>query len=343
MCGLAGIIIKDVKRTKGQMADIRNLAGELLISAEVRGNHATGLAIIDRDGEYLIHKKPLSAKELVATDDFLASTELIENKTGAVIGHTRYATQGSPKVNRNNHPIRAGSVIGAHNRWVANDDELFSKYGLDRFAEVDSEVLFRMINSAETPETFMKDMLKNVSGKVSMVWADVEYPEYVYVFKGNNPLSMVYLKSLKIFVYGSTMEIVEEAMKYAGLKGYKPYGIKKWTVIRINTKTFKMLKTNDVKIKKHITQKSYGYLNRYDSYGYGWNYSSEYGGYWCSNTKTSKKGKKAVSNELGTKKGDCGTVSGYVPRYSYRDKLVKSNDGSQIKLFEFKNKKKGNK
>jgi len=332
MCGLAGIVIKEEKRNAGQMASIRHLAGELLMSAQVRGDHATGLAIIDRDGQYLIHKRALPAKELVATDEFEAAIALIDENTGAVIGHTRYATQGSPKISKNNHPIRAGSVIGAHNGWVSNDDELFSKYGLKRFAEVDSEVLFRMLDSAETPDDFYKDMLKNVQGKVSMVWADVEYPEHVYIFKGNNPLEMVFIKSLGVYAYASTLEILKEALLYGGIIKYRRAKIKDWTAIRIDTKTFNMVKTGGVKIQKAKKRTTYYNTGGYN-YGSGWTYSEKYGGYLYTSHETPK---TKVAKESDT-------VDGYVPRYSYRDKLVKTDDGSQIKMFEFKNKKKGNK
>ena len=331
MCGLAGVIIKDKNRSAGRMADIQNLVSELLVAAEVRGNHASGMAIVDRTGEYLIHKRPMSATVMTKTDDYNAALDLVDENTGAVIGHTRFATQGSPKVNKNNHPIRAGNVIGAHNGWVSNDDELFEKYNLKRFAEVDSEVLFRMIDSADTPETFFKDMLKNVSGKVSMVWSDVEKPEYVYVFKGNNPLEMVHIKSLGILVYASTNKILYNAIKWAGMNRMKreKVELKDWTVMRINTGDFQYKKTGGIKIAAPVVRK----YSAYDAY------SGKYNGYsWGGNTTYTK-----PKNKPKTAKNGCDTVQGFVPRYSYKDKMVKTADGSQVRIFDFNNKKKGGK
>jgi len=323
MCGLAGIVIEEKKRTESEMSEIQNLTGELLSAAQVRGAHASGMAIVDRDGAYLIHKRPMAAKVMVRTKEFNEAVDLIDKSTGAVICHTRYATQGSPKVNRNNHPIRTGTVIGTHNGWVSNDDELFAKYDLKRFAEVDSEVLFRMIEKSETPETFFDDMLKNVSGKVSMVWADVEKPEYVYIFKGNNPLEMVYIRRLGIIAYASTWEILIDALKWSGIgNGFERMEMKRWSVTRINTKTFKMKKTNDVKIR----------IPKPVSYHYGSN--------WNSGLHTRSIPFSAKSKKTANKGKYDGTIAGFVPRYTHQDTLA--TDGSVVKTVNF-DKKKGSK
>ena len=58
------------------------------------------------------------------------------------MGHTRYATLGSPSINSNNHPIRTGNTIGTHNGSIYNHKELFQKYNMTRFAQVDSEAIF---------------------------------------------------------------------------------------------------------------------------------------------------------------------------------------------------------
>ena len=50
--------------------------------------------------------------------------------------------RGGERINRNNHPIRAGDVIGTHNGTIYNADYLFRRFKLPRFAQVDSELLF---------------------------------------------------------------------------------------------------------------------------------------------------------------------------------------------------------
>ena len=68
----------------------------------------------------------------------------------ALLGHTRWRTRGDPGNNANNHPIRAGDIVGTHNGTLYNADALFRRLRLPRFAEVDSEVIFRMAQRCTT-------------------------------------------------------------------------------------------------------------------------------------------------------------------------------------------------
>ena len=61
-----------------------------------------------------------------------------------LLGHTSWRTRGDERVNHNNHPIRAGEVIGTHNGTICNADYLFRRWKLRRFAEVNSGALFWM-------------------------------------------------------------------------------------------------------------------------------------------------------------------------------------------------------
>ncbi len=65
----------------------------------------------------------------------------VDNHTTILMGHTRWRTRGSEANSRNNHPIRAGIIIGTHNGTIYNADYLFRRLGLPRYAEVDSELL----------------------------------------------------------------------------------------------------------------------------------------------------------------------------------------------------------
>tara|TARA_B100000315_G_C14578735_1_gene589299 strand:- start:2275 stop:3195 length:921 start_codon:yes stop_codon:yes gene_type:complete len=250
MCGLAGMFLKNANRSKADYNLIGEVISSLLVEASIRGRHATGLAIVDRDGGNTIRKSPVSAERFVSLYNYKQALNWIDNRTGALIGHTRYATKGSPLRNRNNHPIKAGTVIGTHNGSVWNDDELFDKYNLERYAEVDSEVLFRMFDVAGDDNQFFDDMLPNVRGVVSAVWSDLEFPEHVYVFKGNNPLEMVYIKDLKAYAYASTVEILLDGLEAVIPDAIvKPVKIPKWSVMRINTSNFK-IKTNSARISR---------------------------------------------------------------------------------------------
>ncbi len=75
----------------------------------------------------------------------------IDNRTTVLLGHTRRRTRGDERINRNKHPIRAGDIIGTHNGTIHNADYLFRRFKLLRFAQVDSELLFRPADRAFRP------------------------------------------------------------------------------------------------------------------------------------------------------------------------------------------------
>ena len=289
MCGLVGIISKkDDSRTMFEGHKMVSSFVEMTKSANTRGGHSTGFAIIQRDGDYLLCKRDKDAYRFFLDRSVLNALEFVDHKdTSAIIGHTRYSTQGSPKNNENNHPIRANNTIGTHNGSVWNDDELFEKFGLDRFAEVDSEVLFRLYDYSENFKDFI-DKLKLVEGNVSMVWQDLEFPEYVYLFKGNNPLEIAYVPSLKCYAYGSTREIVKSGFS----DELRWVEVKPNTLLRVNTNTLKINRT-DARIKEGT--------NRY------FRFDSKIGASVQVKPKSCKPKKK--------------THTRFIPRYSYRDRI----------------------
>ena len=239
MCGLAGVILQNKSRTEDEMSLVTAGFERMLKSANTRGGHATGFALIDNQGNYSIHKRNVNAHQFLLMPETQMTLDSVTTDDILIMGHTRYATKGSPKINRNNHPIRAGHTIGTHNGWVRNDDELFDKFDLDRFAQVDSEVIFRMYNNADSVDDFIDNRLSLIQGKLCIVWTDLERPEYVYIVKANNPLEMVYIPSLNTIAYGSTNEIVKAGFSH----NIKPIEVKPNTMLRINTDTLSIRKT----------------------------------------------------------------------------------------------------
>jgi len=240
MCGLVGIINKkDDSRTMFENHQIKESFIKMTKKANSRGGHSTGFVLVQRDGNYILVKRNMNAHSFFLESSVQNALDFIDNDTSAIIGHTRFSTQGNPRYNENNHPIRTNQIIGTHNGSVYNDDELFHKFDLERFAEVDSEVLFRLYDYSDNFKDFI-EKLKLVKGRVSMVWQDLEFPEYVFLFKGNNPLEIAYVPSLKCLAYGSTREIVESGFS----NELRWIDIKPNTLVRVNTNTLKLLKVD---------------------------------------------------------------------------------------------------
>ena len=107
MCAVFGFL--DYKG-KISNAVLKKLVHYLSVAAEVRGTDATGIAYV-RDGSIVTYKKPKPAHKVKL---------FFPRDTGAVIGHTRFTTQGSEKRNCNNHPFEGHSNTthsSPHCRW----------------------------------------------------------------------------------------------------------------------------------------------------------------------------------------------------------------------------------
>ena len=117
----------------------------------------------------------------------------IDNRATLLLGHTRWRTRGDEQVNENNHPIRAGDILGTHNGTIYNANTLFRRFQLRRYAEVDSELLCRAGRAARggsIDTVRFKDRLRFCRGQMAAVLASRLDPETVLVLKGNKPLEL---------------------------------------------------------------------------------------------------------------------------------------------------------
>ena len=169
MCGLAGVIFGRKRRRAEEREHLAWLFTRLLVMSEGRGPHATGVAWLNRDGEHRLFKRPVSAGQFVIDKTFHEVLAGIDNRTTVLLGHTRWRTRGDERINRNNHPIRAGDVIGTHNGTIYNADYLFRRFKLRRFAQVDSELLFRLAaraaRSGQMDVEWFKERLRRCRGQ----------------------------------------------------------------------------------------------------------------------------------------------------------------------------------
>lgn len=207
MCGQAGIILGQKKRRGDERDHLAWLFTQLLVLNEPRGPHATGVAWLKRDGEHRLFKRPVRATRLVGDKAFHEVLAGIDNRTTLILGHTRWRTVGDEQVNENNHPIRAGDILGTHNGTIYNADYLFRRFRLPRFAEVDSELLCRLAGHAARNgridiESF-KGHLTFCRGQMTAVMASRRDPETVLVLKGNMPLEMRLNRRHRAVLYAS--------------------------------------------------------------------------------------------------------------------------------------------
>jgi len=233
MCGLAGVIFGKKRRRAEERDHLAWLFTRLLVLSESRGPHATGVAWLNRDGEHRLFKRPVPAGQFVTDKAFQEVLAGMDNRATLLVGHTRWRTRGDERINRNNHPIRAGDVIGTHNGTIYNADRLFRRLRLRRFAEVDSEILFRLADRAfrdETPdlERFKRD-LALCRGQITAVLASRRRPGTVLVLKGNKPLELRIHRRHRAVLYASDPAFLDAVL--ADERGWRPLPLEPMTML----------------------------------------------------------------------------------------------------------------
>jgi len=241
MCGLTGIILGNKDRTEEDFEWIKESLTTLLIRSQARGPNATGIAVIRRDGSYQLLKRPVPANEFVQSEDYQDLMAELDEDVSIIMGHTRYRTIGTEKIPNNNHPIRAGRIIGTHNGTIYNAAQIAEMYGLNRFADVDSEVLFRVANTFRNPAQF-KTRLKDFRGQLTAVLLNLDEPETIRIYKGNKPFFMKWLNEMDVLIYASNAAYFE-SLEWAN-HTTRDYRIKPNRMIQFDTER---------KLKMHVS------------------------------------------------------------------------------------------
>ena len=204
MCAVFGFL--DYKG-KVSNAVLKKLIHTLSVAAEIRGTDATGIAYV-RDSSIVTYKKPKPAHKVKL---------FFPRDTGAVIGHTRFTTQGSEKRNCNNHPFegRCGTEAFAlaHNGVLYNDRELRREQHLPPTSiETDSYIAVQLLEQGQQLDTEnIRRTAELVEG--SFVFTILRNDNTLFLVKGNNPLTVYHFPALGLYVYASTKSILDNALQ----------------------------------------------------------------------------------------------------------------------------------
>ena len=194
---------------KGKISNavLKKLIHYLSIAAEVRGTDATGIAYV-RSGGIITYKKPKPAHKVKL---------FFPRDTRAVIGHTRFTTQGNEKRNCNNHPFEGHcgkeSFALAHNGVLYNDRELRREQHLPPTPiETDSYIAVQLLEQGQNLDAEnIKRMAELVEG--SFVFTILRNDNTLFLVKGNNPLTVYHFPALGLYVYASTKSILDNALQ----------------------------------------------------------------------------------------------------------------------------------
>ena len=219
MCGLAGLVIGKKVRSADDLNEIREEFSSLMVATQIRGRHATGAFVVNKSG-ISYHKAALSADKMVRTDSWKKLMSAITAETTAVVGHVRYATQGSPAENSNNHPILNGPIIGVHNGVIANDCEICEEYPYEE--EVDSAAIFALFagvaDKSRLSTAKISAALPYLDGSFAVIAADNRRRDSIFVMRdATNPLVHYKDTERKLLWLSSTGEIMRDGLSNRGI------------------------------------------------------------------------------------------------------------------------------
>ena len=188
----------------------RTLAAKTLLAAIAdRGSDAVGYCYRGEGVRLTIHKQRTGASEL------LDSVTVPQGATQALL-HVRDYTKGHPSLAANNHPIRHGTVVGIHNGIIANDEELFERYGFERAEPgmtVDSEAIFALAEKTRSNSLALEELY----GSMATAWLDERAPRVVFLARGVGRPLWIGEGSAELF-FASTREAIELTERYVGVR-----------------------------------------------------------------------------------------------------------------------------
>jgi len=223
MCGIMGLVSYSGSAPSHLQAKmLRKATSKLLKSSEIRGRDSAGLAILT-DKKVSLFKTNLMSSEFVQTSGYSNVLKSINRHDvfKAMIGHTRQKTKGHERFNVNNHPIVANDIIGVHNGCIGNDDSLFDKYvsDIDRAGEVDSEIIFRLIDyhrrKGSTIIQSVQNTCSDITGAYTCAFIDSTGSDYLTIFSNSsytNACIYIY-EPLRTIAFASSEYILNSALR----------------------------------------------------------------------------------------------------------------------------------
>jgi glucosamine 6-phosphate synthetase-like amidotransferase/phosphosugar isomerase protein len=204
LCGIAGYSLSSASGVEQTLA-----AQTLLAAISGRGADAAGYAFRGNGHPTSVHKQRTGASELL---------DLVRVPSGAtqLLVHVRDYTKGHPALPANNHPIRHGEIVGIHNGVIANDEEIFARYGFERAEPdmtVDSEAIFALVEH----ERNRAKALEQLYGSLATAWLDERVPDVLFVARGFGRPLWIGEGRHEVF-FASTREAIELTERYAAVR-----------------------------------------------------------------------------------------------------------------------------
>ena len=211
MCAIAGYLTTKKYSTLAQAKLTR-----LLLAGEVRGRDACGIGFNLGNNRFYFLKSAQTASKFIQIAEY---KKALKSNPTLLIAHNRLKTQGDPANNKNNHPIvsKKGLLL-VHNGIISNDWKVKEDYKLEVDGEVDSAVVLKLI------EHFIYDLkfdtvkaiqlaAKKLRGSMNIALLRSQEPNTLYLLNSGTSLCVAYHIPTKTIYFGSTKEILKEALE----------------------------------------------------------------------------------------------------------------------------------
>jgi len=189
----------------------------LLAENQARGRDAAGFAFLD-NGHITAVKNTGPADQLVAdVSQHMPDTWDRLSTSPIVVAHTRAQTQGTARDNANNHPVVWGSWAVVHNGMVLNDNELFERQGVPRFAEVDTAAIPLLLETEATgADGSPFDSLALLGGSVSAaMWSQDKPTELALCRLGGPEVYLFLAPDQQLLVFSSAASVFRKLQRLA--------------------------------------------------------------------------------------------------------------------------------
>mgnify|MGYP001562624046 CR=1 FL=1 len=207
MCGIGGWFSWDEK-----VHPKASTIHALLKANQLRGTDSSGIAYL-KEGELYFRKAPITATKLIDAVKADEWDTILHSPIGII--HARAQTKGSPKNNKNNHPVLGFGWAVVHNGTISNDDDLYRYYkDSERFAEVDTSAIPLVLSMGKTIEDQVKH-LTTLGGSATIAAWEVANPRKLLIARmGHNDLYMFFDPTSKILYFSSAAVFAKSLPAY---------------------------------------------------------------------------------------------------------------------------------
>ncbi|HWS48736.1 MAG TPA: hypothetical protein VN174_01635 [Candidatus Methanoperedens sp.] len=159
MCGIFGIAGFSEKDDKWPVFR------DLLSESCRRGTDAAGVGVFSSKNK-TVFKREGSGRKMLDLFEFKQKVVSQIDKSRILIGQTRLATNGSPKIYENNQPIEVEDLTLVHNGIIINSRELSKKYRISE-KQSDSKILAEILRIESKKTGSMRQALVKISGQIA--------------------------------------------------------------------------------------------------------------------------------------------------------------------------------